>query len=136
MDENVFRISRKPVMAKALLEMAEERLQDIKEESKPYKIIEQYYEIIKELITSLMYLKGFKTLSHKLLIEYLEKNYKNSFDRSEFILIDDLRRLRNDILYYGKKVDVMFLRNKQSEIRLVVNKLLRVCKEEQRKGEC
>lgn len=74
MDEEIFKISKNIVRAKALKELAQERFDDIKKETKPYKIIEQYYEVIKELITAIMYLNGFKTLSHKALIFYLEKN--------------------------------------------------------------
>lgn len=126
MDEEIFRISKNAVRAKALKEMAVERLADIKKEEKAYKIIEQYYEIIKELITALMYLEGFKTLSHKALISYLDKNYGRFFGRDEFILIDELRRLRNDILYYGAKVDIAFLQNKEAKIKRIINKLIAI----------
>jgi len=82
--------------------MALDRLKDIKNERKPYKIVEEYYEIMKELATALMYAEGLKTLSHKTLFYYLEKNHSNEFSRQEFILADELRRLRNDIAYYGR----------------------------------
>jgi len=72
MSEEIFTISKNLIRAKALKEMAEERLEDIKREEKVYKIVEQYYEVIKELITALMYCDGFKTLSHKMLIFYLD----------------------------------------------------------------
>ena len=39
--------------------------------------LETNYEIIKELITALMYLDGYKTLSHEYLISFLSKFYKN-----------------------------------------------------------
>ena len=99
MDEAIFRIEKSVNRADSLKKMSEERLEDIKSETKTYKIIEEYYEIIKELITALMYADGFKTLSHKSLIYYLEKNYKE-FDKGEIILIDGLRKLRNNITYY------------------------------------
>ena len=35
-------------------------------------IVEGYYEIIKELIISLMYLKGYKSENHECLISYLK----------------------------------------------------------------
>ncbi|MCH8326388.1 MAG: hypothetical protein IIB83_07500, partial [Bacteroidetes bacterium] len=35
----------------------------------------------------------------------------------EIILVDDLRKLRNDIIYYGKKVNKEFLVNNESEIK-------------------
>jgi len=126
MNEEVFSITKNPVRAKALKDMAEERLIDIKKEDKAYKILEQYYEIIKELITAIMYLDGFKTLSHKTLIFYLETNYKKHFNRDEFFLIDETRRLRNDILYYGRKVSRDFLINKESQLKIIITKLVKI----------
>ncbi|UZE93978.1 MAG: hypothetical protein IB618_00160 [Candidatus Pacearchaeota archaeon] len=126
MIEEIFKISKSMGRAKALKEMAQERFSDVEKEKKTYKIIEQYYEVIKELITALMYLDGFKTLSHKALLFYLEKNYNRFFSKDEFILIDETRRLRNDILYYGKKIDLTFLTNNEERIKKITNKLIRI----------
>jgi len=123
--EEIFKISINPIRAQSLKEMALERFGDIRNEKKPYKIVEEYYEIIKELITALMYTEGLKTLSHKTLVYYLEKNYKE-FTKQEIILVDDLRKLRNDIIYYGKKVNKEFLINNESQIRTIINKLIKI----------
>ena len=125
MDDEIFKISVNLIRAKSLVEMALERFGDIKGEKKPYKIIEEYYEIIKELITALMYSEGLKTLSHKALIRYLDENYKE-FDRGEIILTDELRKLRNDITYYGKRVSEEFLINNEEKIRNVIKKLTEI----------
>lgn len=125
MNEEIFKITKNPLRAESLITMAKERFEDIKKESKTYKIIEESYEIIKELITSLMYLNGFKTLSHKMLIIYLEKNYKE-INKSEIILINELRKLRNNILYYGQKVEKSFLINNEQEIKQIIKKLIKI----------
>ena len=125
MEDEIFKISKNKVRSESLIEMAKERFNDIKIESKTYKIIEEYYEIIKELITALMYSNGYKTLSHKMLIVYLEKNYQD-LDKSEIILINELRKLRNNILYYGQKVEKEFLINNKKEIISIINKLFRL----------
>lgn len=72
-----------------------------------------------------IYADGFKTLSHKMLIFYLEKNYKN-FNKPEILLIDELRKLRNNIVYYGQKVEKEFLINNDKEIILIINKLFKL----------
>lgn len=126
MGEEIFKISENIVRAKALKELAQERFDDIKEETKTYKIIEQYYEVMKELITAIMYVDGFKTLSHKALIFYLEKNYSRYFSKDQFILIDNARRLRNNIGYYGKKVDSVFLTNNEKRIKEIINSLIKL----------
>jgi len=124
MENEIFNTSVNPIRAISLKEMALERFEDIKTERKPYKIIEEYYEIIKELITSLMYSEGLKTLSHKALIYYLEQNY-GEFTKQEILLADELRKLRNDITYYGKRVTQEFLINKESQIKEIINKLIK-----------
>lgn len=125
MSEEIFKISKNEIRTNSLIEMAKERFNDVNKEAKTYKIIEEYYEIIKELITALMYSNGFKTLSHKMLIIYLEQNYE-AFNKSEIILIDELRKLRNNILYYGQKVEKEFLINNEKEIKLIINKLFNI----------
>ncbi|PIN94996.1 hypothetical protein COU53_01385 [Candidatus Pacearchaeota archaeon CG10_big_fil_rev_8_21_14_0_10_30_48] len=122
MNDEIFKITKNDVRANALVEMAKERFEDINKESKTYRIVEEYYEVIKELISALMYLNGFKTLSHKMLVIYLERNYKE-FNKSEIILINELRKLRNNILYYGQKVEKEFLLNNKKELNLIIKKL-------------
>ena len=129
MDEAIFRISKSIPRAKSLRDMAADRLADIKSEKKPYKIVEQYYEIIKELATALMYADGFKTLSHKSLFSYLEINYSKSFGKDEIVLMDETRKLRNDILDYGKQVDSAFLVNHEEKLKSIIKKLLKLVEE-------
>lgn len=127
MDDEIFKISKNENRAKSLIEMAKERFNDINKETKPYKIVEGYYEIIKELITAIMYINGFKTLSHKSLILYLEKNYEE-FSKSEIIIIDELRRLRNNIVYYGQKVEKEYIINNKKQLENIINKLFNIFK--------
>ncbi len=129
MNEEIFKISKNEIRANSLIEMAKERFDDIKKDSKPYKIIEEYYEITKELITALMYKEGYKTLSHKALVMYLEEKYKE-FDRSEIVLIDGLRKLRNNILYYGQKVEKEYLVNNEKDIVNIIKKLFGVVRKD------
>ena len=79
MEDEIFKISKDKERAKDLFEMAKERLELLKliPKDKSYKIIEEYYEIIKELLTAIMYLDGYKTLSHIKLIEYFPQTTEN-----------------------------------------------------------
>jgi len=124
--EDIFKVSRDKRRAKDLYSMAKERLEEIipaLPQDKFYKIIEEYYEVIIQLITSLMYNEGYKTLSHVGLIEYLSKNYPE-FEKREIILIDSLRKLRHGTVYYGKKTEMEFLINHEETIKIVINKLI------------
>ena len=87
-------------------------------------IVENYYEIIKELITAITLLDGFKTVgenANKELIDLLPK-YKE-FEEWELILIDDLRIKRNKSAYEGKEIDISYLENKKEKILIIIKKL-------------
>ncbi|MFQ5647973.1 MAG: hypothetical protein ACE5FW_01940 [Candidatus Aenigmatarchaeota archaeon] len=74
MDEEVFEISVDKERAKSLLRMVEVRLQSIKDtDKKKYAslVLEEYYDAISELLTAVLLLDGYKTLSHKALIEHI-----------------------------------------------------------------
>jgi len=125
MNEDIFKIRKDFDRAKSIFEIAKDRVGLIKiyPKEKIYKIIEEYYELIKELILSLMYLEGCKTLSHIKMIEWFGEKY-NLFSEREIKLIDTLRKLRNGTLYYGEKVNAIFLTNNEKEIKNLVNKLI------------
>jgi hypothetical protein len=125
MNDEIFKITKHLNRAASLKEMAEERSNDIISETKPYKIVEEYYEIIKELITAVMYADGFKTLSHKSLIYYIKENYEE-FDSGEIFVIDELRKQRNNIVYYGLRVKKEFINNHKDEINLIIEKLKKI----------
>lgn len=87
-------------------------------------ITEGYYEIIKEMLTALMAIEGYKTASHEALITYLKKFYKN-FDEYEIRFIDDLRKIRNKIDYKGFTVNPEYLKRNDLEIQNILSKLKR-----------
>ncbi len=124
--EEIFRIAKDKERAGDLLEMAKERMEIIKilPKDKPYKLIEEYYEIIKEILTAIMYSDGYKTLSHKKLLDYFEQNYKT--EDSDMKLIDNLRKFRNDIVYYGKKISGDFLTNNEASIKKAISSLIKL----------
>jgi hypothetical protein len=124
MDE-IFKITKDERRAKALKEMAKNRLSSISCLKEPYRILEEYYEIIKELLTSFMYLQGFKTLSHKTLVEYSAKNI-TSLSTQEISLIDELRVKRNNIVYYGEQITQDFLKSREEKIKEIIVKLIKL----------
>ena len=121
MEEDVFRISPDFPRAKDLIAIAKDRIEIIKilPKDKVYKIIEEYYEIILELITAIMYCDGYKTLSHKSAIEYLSGKY-NEVNEKQIGLIDSLRKSRHGIVYYGKMITKEFLINNEADIKKVI----------------
>jgi len=126
--KDIFRVSKDFSRAKDLFNKAKERLNEIIPlfpKDKSYKIIEEYYEIVIQLATSIMYLDGYKTLSHIGLIKYLSKNYKE-FDNNKIKTVDSLRKIRHGIIYYGKEAEKEFLANYEDSIKEVIHSLIKI----------
>jgi hypothetical protein len=85
-------------------------------------LVEEYYEIIKELVTAIMSCDGWKTTGHELLVGYLAEFYPE-FNHAEISLIDQLRVMRNDIAYRGAMIDPEYLEQNRKSILAVIAKL-------------
>lgn len=88
-------------------------------------ITKEYYEIIRKLMSIIILLDGYKMYgegSHKNLIQYIQKNYKQ-LTEYEILLIDELRITRNKIAYDGFFVEKEYLKNKSDEIMTIIKKL-------------
>lgn len=95
-------------------------LQDRKEMSA--LILTDYYEIVKELTTALLLLDGYKSLSHKDLLTYLSEK-RSDLTRHEQTILDDMRILRNRILYDGLTLEPAYLKRNEGQYQQIVRKL-------------
>lgn len=121
---NVSKITPDKEKAKSLLQIVELRERDLKTKGEEFTtlIVEGYYEIVKELITALMSIDGYKTVSHELLVGYLIEYYKE-FSAAEIMAIDQLRKTRNDIAYRGVMMKPEFLVRRKEDILRIIMKL-------------
>ncbi|MBW2965578.1 hypothetical protein KY342_00575 [Candidatus Woesearchaeota archaeon] len=128
MEEGLIKITPNKEKAKSILKMVENTLDMIRiiDVSKfSSNITKEYYEIIRELISIVLLLDGYKTIgegAHKKLIEYLESNY-NQFGNYEILLIDDLRKIRNKIAYDGFFVKEEYIQRNLEDIQKIISKL-------------
>jgi|SRR3989344_8630906 len=130
MEDKIFKITKDFARALDLFNISRERIDIIKvlPRDKPYKILEEYYEIILGLITAIMYADGCKTLSHVSAIEYLSENY-NMFSKNQIMIIDTMRKLRHGIVYYGKKIKEEYLINNEDDIKKIISTLNKCVKD-------
>ena len=91
-------------------------------------IISDYYEIIKELITAILLVDGYKTLSHKDLIDYVKEKYKE-FSQHEISVLDNLRILRNRIAYEGFHIEKSHLSRNEYLFKSIIIKLRKILEE-------
>jgi len=114
--------------AKSTLKMVETTLEMIDTiDSRKFSshVVKEYYEVIRELITVILLLDGYKTQgegAHKKLIEYIGKNYAE-FKVNDIMLIDDLRIIRNKISYNGFFVTDDYLERKRKDILMLIDNL-------------
>lgn len=117
---------------KSILELIKERedfVSSIDHEKFSTNATENYYEIIKELASSLLLLDGLKIIgeyAHKDIIDHLI-NYKE-FGESEVLFMNDLRIKRNNSAYDGKKVEPIYLINNKKRILELIEILKRTIK--------
>jgi hypothetical protein len=124
---DLIKVTSNKERAKSILEMVnliEERIKSqIKWKEKMCSlIISDYYEIIKELITAILLVDGYKTLSHKDLIDYIKEKCKE-FSQYEISVLDNLRILRNRITYEGFSVEYSYLERNEELFKSVIQKL-------------
>ena len=117
--------------AESIIKMVESTLEMVKgiDHNKfTSNVIKEYYEVIRELISVILLLDGYKTLgegAHKELIIYLTENYSN-FNQQELNLIEELRKLRNKISYDGFFVDSDYIERNKHYFLEIINKLKQI----------
>lgn len=122
--DQVTKLTSDKEKAKALLRLVELREKDLSAKGEEFAtlIVEQYYEVVKELATAIMSIDGYKTLSHELLVGYIAKFYKE-FTQSEVYLMDQLRKTRNDIAYRGVLIKPEYLKRNKVSVLEIISKL-------------
>ncbi len=111
---------------KSILKMCSVRLKFIKkqiiDDETASIITEDYYEIIKELLTALLLKNGLKSDNHECLISFFKKNYPNL--EYETGIIHELKFIRNRISYDGFFVEKEYLNKNKLEFEHIINLLL------------
>jgi|SRR3989338_4725101 len=122
----LIKITPNPERVKSILHMAnllEERITLQDKEKMAALVTVDYYEIIKELLTAILLLEGYKTLSHKDLFEYMHEKSAEMFDQQEKFLLNELRILRNRVSYEGFKIQPSYLERNQSKLKEIIQRI-------------
>ncbi|MBW2974583.1 hypothetical protein KY366_02600 [Candidatus Woesearchaeota archaeon] len=133
MEEGMIKITPNKEKAQSILKMVDTTIEMIKiiDVAKfSSNVTKEYYDIIRELMSIVLLLDGYKTYgegAHKKLVEYLQSNYKE-FNEYEVSLIDDLRITRNKIAYDGFFIDKDYIKRKIKDIQAIVKKLKAIIK--------
>lgn len=134
MEEGIIKITVNKEKAKSMLKMVEttiEMIRTIDIDKFPSNLLKEYYDILRELMTIVLLLDGYKTIgegAHKKLIEYLGENYKQ-FTGHEISLLDDLRIKRNKIAYDGFFIEKSYIKRRKEDIETLIIKLKKTIEE-------
>lgn len=126
LEMDVTRAPKNRETAKALLKLCNARLEVAKNIDKkkfPALLAEAYYEVIKELMTALLSLEGFKSYSHVCLISFMKKFYSSEFSNDEMEIIDKLRKIRNNLDYRGIFTGADFMERNEGKVTVIIRKL-------------
>jgi len=133
LEYKVKKVKENPEQAKALLQLAKRRLESIEKRKKdefPQLLIESYYEAIKELISALLAIYGYKSYNHECLVSFMEEYYPIAFDDFQMHFLDNMRKLRSDIQYRGRNVADDYLQRNGSVIEKIIEILLELVEKE------
>lgn len=122
---DLIKITSDKEKAKSIINMTnliEERIKIQDKDKMSALIITDYYEIIKELITAVLLIDGYKTLSHIELLGYIKNNYKE-FSEGDISILNSLRILRNRVAYEGFFIDVSYLERNENSFKEIIKKL-------------
>lgn len=109
----------------SILKMCRVRLRVLKQieldEETASVIADDYYEIIKELLTALLLLNGLKSNNHECLICFFKKNYPDK--EYETKKMYELKRIRNQIDYEGLFIEKEYIEKNKLEFEHIIELL-------------
>jgi len=118
------------ILAEALIKSSEKSLKNLKrtiiDDLNAENVVSDVYDIIRELIEAKLSIEGYKSYSHEATILFLKK-FKE-FSEFEIVFLDDLRKIRNGIKYYGKEVTIEDAHKALNFMNLILPKLNKLLK--------
>ena len=117
--------SIKSIVKKALQRLKRARKTEIGLETVSF-VVEDYYEVIKELLVAYLLKDGLRSKNHQCLISYFYK--QNPDYEKESYLISQMSFFRNRLGYYGEDIPVDFYKKNKNEFEKVIGLILKLIK--------
>jgi hypothetical protein len=121
-EEFVRQVDEDPQRIQSMIKQAKQRLKrangtDVSEETVSF-IIEDYYEVIKELLVAYLLKSRMRSKNHQCLISYFYKKHPEY--ETETVLISQMSYFRNRLCYYGESIPVDFYeKNKEKILKII-----------------
>lgn len=85
-------------------------------------VVENYYEIIKELLTAILIKNKLKSKNHQCLISFFYRQYPQYEFEANLIL--QMSYLRNRLNYYGESIDIEFYNKHKKDFEKIISLLV------------
>ena len=105
------------IIEKAVIRLKRARNTKINEENVSL-IVEDYYEVIKEMLVAYLLNNGLSSKNHQCLISYFYK--KNPNFEKEAYLIAQMSFFRNRLNYYGESIPLDFYKKNKEDFESII----------------
>ena len=110
-------------LTRALVKMSDNHIHSIRElgvtEITSATIMVTYYEALREIVEAIAVIEGYKVYSHEAFAFFLKEKGEELIS-SKF---DRFRKIRNNINYYGKSIDINSAKENKQEIEKIIKEL-------------
>ena len=110
----------KAIEEKAMLRLKRAKNTKINQEN-VFLVVEDYYEVIKELLVAYLLKNGLRSKNHQCLISYFY--IKNKLYEKESYLISQMSFFRNRLNYYGENIPVEFYNKNKEDFEKIISVL-------------
>lgn len=110
----------KSIISKARQRLKRARETKVTEEAVSF-IVEDYYEVIKELLVAYLLRAGLRSKNHQCLISYFLKKHPQY--EQEAVLMTQMSFFRNRLDYYGESVPLDFYQKNKTEFEQIITLL-------------
>jgi len=110
----------KAIEEKAMLRLKRAKNTKINQEN-VFLVVEDYYEVIKELLVVYLLKNGLRSKNHQCLISYFY--IKNKLYEKESYLISQMSFFRNRLNYYGENIPVEFYNKNKEDFEKIISVL-------------
>ena len=111
------------IVKKALQRLKRAESTDINSENVSF-VVEDYYEVIKELLVAYLLRNGLRSKNHQCLISYFHK--QNPEQEKETGLISQMSFFRNRLGYYGEDIPMEFYKENKEDFKKIINLILKL----------
>jgi len=117
----------KSIIKKALQRLGRVKSNEVNLENVSF-VVEDYYEVIKELLIAYLLKNGLKSKNHQCLISYFYKENPNY--EKEAYLISQMSFFRNRLDYYGEDIPMRFYEDNKNDFEGIIKLILGLVEDE------